>query len=484
VIQRSIVIVVALLIAGCVSAPPVEPPTLDVSIPATWITENTQTGQLDSDWWKAFEDSELTNTVETALANNYDLKAAAARVQQAAAAATIEKSSLQPNLQTGLGGSRRQQNFVGFPIPGAEDRVLSTISTNWGVSLDVSWELDLWNRLQAGAQAALADLQASGADLRSAQLSIAGQTVKAWISLAEMEQQVRLTRKTVVSYSDSANQVRDRFEAGLRSALDLRLALLSLANAEALLQQQLQQHDAGARQLQLLIGGYANGRITLPDGLPVLSSIVPAGLPAELIFRRPDLLAAERRLAASQARLSMRKSDLLPRFSLTGSTGTATDALRSLVNGDFTVWSLLGDVIAPLWQGGRLRAAIDQEEARVAETLASYANVALRAFAEVETALAAETFFNERKRHLDDSVQQAHAAERLAEERYRAGLDTFIPVLESQRSAAQAESALLTSRRLRLENRVDLYLALGGGFDQLESPFDLSIDNNDQTIRP
>ena len=481
--RRSIASVV-LLTAGCASAPPIEPPTLDVTVPPAWTAAEVSTGPLDADWWSAFGDSALTATVETALAHNYDLQAAAARVQQAAAAAVVAEAGLQPSVQTAFNGSRRRQNFVGFPIPGAEERVLSTISTNLGVSLDVLWELDLWGRLRADAQAALADLQASGADLRGAQLSIAGQTVKAWISLAEMEQQIRLAREAVDSYRDSADQVRNRFEAGLRSPLDLRLALLSLANAEALLQQRLQQRDAATRQLQLLIGEYANGRVAVPDDLPPPPALVPAGLPAELVTRRPDLLAAERRVVAAEARLSVRRADLLPSFSLTGSTGVATDALRSLVDGDFAVWSLLSNVVAPLWQGGRLRAEIDREEARVAETLAGYANTALLAFAEVETALAAEAFLEERQRHLAASAQQARAAERLAEERYRAGLDTFIPVLESQRSAVQAESDLLAARRLHLENRVDLYLALGGGFEQLASPFELNVDGDDQTATP
>ena len=352
--------------------------------------------------------------------------------------------------------------------------MLSTVSTNYGVSLDVSWEIDLWGRLRNTARAALADLQASAADLRGAQLSIAGQTTKAWFAIAEAQQQIDLSSQTVQSFRSSAEQVRERFEAGIRPALDLRLALLNLSNAEAQLQQRRQQFDVATRQLELLLGQYADGVFDTPAQLPEITPVVPAGLPADLVARRPDLVAAERELTAFLVRADVARTDLLPGFSLTGSTGSATDGLRSLIDGNFGVWSLVGNVVAPLWQGGRLRAQVARAEARGAEALANYANAALTAYAEVETALSAEEFLAERERHLAESTLQARAAERLADERYRAGLETYITVLDSQRSAVNAEADLIAARRTRLENRVDLYLALGGGFEQLEAPVQLA----------
>ena len=160
---------VALLAGGCASAPPVEHPAVDI-----------------------------------ALAQNYDLQAAAARLEQAAADARAADGDLQPTVQGTFNGSRRKQNFVGFQIPGGEDRVLSTVSTNYDISLDVSWEIDLWGRLLNTARAVLADLQASAADLRGAQLSIAGQTTKAWFAITEAQQQVDLSLETVQSFRSSA----------------------------------------------------------------------------------------------------------------------------------------------------------------------------------------------------------------------------------------------------------------------------------------
>lgn len=467
--------------AGCVTALPVARPDIQVPIPQAWTAAEVPAGDTGPDWWTGFGDDELSAAIETVLARNLDLQAAAARLQRAAADARAASGALQPSVQASYSGSRRKQNFVGFPIPGAEDRVLSTVFTNQGISLDTTWEVDLWGKLRTTEQAALADLQRSAADLRGAQLSIAGQTAKAWFAIAEAQQQVLLSEATVGSFGESAERVQDRFEAGVRPALDLRLAMLNLSNAQAQLAQRRQQLDASTRQLEVLLARYAGGDVTPPPDLPAMPPSVPAGVPADLVARRPDLVAAERQVAASEARLRVARRELLPNFSLTANTGTSTNALRSLLNGDFGVWGLVGNVLAPLWQGGRLRAQIGSAEAQVAEVLATYVNTALVAYSEVETALAAEEYLADRVIYLATSVEQARAAERLADERYRTGLDNYITVLDSQRSAFQAESELIAARRLRLENRVDLHLALGGGFEQLESPITMANLNDTVT---
>ena len=458
---------------ACATAAPVAAPDIGVPVPPQWTAAGTADGRITADWWQDFGDAGLSTAVEAALEGNFDLQAAAARLEIAASDARTARAELFPSVDASYNGARQRQNFVGFPIPGAEDEVLSTIFTNHGVSLDVSWEIDLWGRMRAATQVVLADLQASAADLRGAQLSMAGQTAKAWFAVAEAQQQIDLSRTTVENYRETTDRVRGRFEAGIRPPLDLRLALLNLSNAEALLQQRLQQFDAAARQLKVLLGDYADDVIDMPLDLPDLTADVPAGLPAELVSRRPDLLAAERRLASFEARVGVAQTNRLPNLTLTARGGTATDALLSLLDGDFSVWSLLANVAAPLWQGGRLREEVTRAEAQSAEALAAFANTALTAYAEVETALAAESILLERELQLAASVEHAQGAVRLAYERYLTGIDNYIAVLESQRSAALAEGELIAARRLRLENRVDLYLALGGGFEQLPSPVEL-----------
>jgi len=463
------------LVSSCATAPPIDPPALEIVTPDSWTTTVDIGPTPDYAWWSDFGDRALDEAVNTALAQNYDLQAAAARLEQAAADSRLAAADLQPIVEAGLNGSRRRQNFIGFPIPGSEGRVLSTEFANYGVSLDTVWEIDLWGRLRSGVRAAMADLQSRAADLRGAQLSIAGQTVKTWFAIAEAQQQLRLAEATVASFSTSSGHVRERFEQGLRPSLDLRLSLSNLSNAEALRDLRRQQMDASIRQLEALLGRYASATLSTPSTLPDTPPGIPGGLPSELVSRRPDLIAAERRIAAASQRLNVTRSDLYPRFSLTGSAGTATGALTDLIDGNFGVWSLLGNLLQPVFQGGRLRAGIDRAEARAAEELATYANTALQAFAEVETALAAATLLAQRERHLRVSVEQSRAAESLADDRYRTGLEDYITVLESQRLALQAEGDLITARRQRLENHVDLYLALGGGFGQLTSPVTVSL---------
>ena len=465
---RSLVLSLLLLLltAGCASAPPVHDFGLDAPVPDQWTAASTPAGDIGQTWWEDFGQPELNAAVQTALHRNYDLRAAAARVDQAQAQAKFAGADLQPQVQLGLGAARRKQNFIGFPFPG--DGVPSSTSTNLGVSLDVTWEVDLWGRLGARAGAALADYQLTAADFRGARLSIAGQTAKAWFTTAGAYQQVRLAEQTVDSFRSSTEQVRQRFLRGIRPPLDLRLSLANLAAAEALLELRREQLDRSVRQLEVLLGRYPGRDVTTPEQLPDTPGGIPAGLPSELIARRPDLAAAERRLAAADQRWLAARRDLYPRLSLTASGGTATRALVDLVDGDFGVWSLVANLVQPIFQGGRLRASVDRAESVSDEAVATYAGTALRAYAEVESTLAAENMLAERERYLTDAAQQSRAAERLAEDRYRRGLSDFITVLESQRRALNADSALIDARRVRLENRVDLYLALGGGFDRSE----------------
>ncbi len=477
------VVLPIVLTMACVSAPSTIQPKLAVSVPELWTSSATPSGVIDPEWWSDFNDPGLDASVRTALDRNYDLHAAAARLELAAANSRIAGADLKPSVQLGFNSSRRKQNFIGLPIPGREGFVLSTISTNLGVSLDVSWEVDLWGRLRAGSRAALADLQSAAADLRGAQLSIAGQTAKAYFAVAEASQQVALAAATVISFRTSSEQVRDRFERGLRPSLDVRLALANQARAEALLQERSQQLDVTTRQLEVLLGSYAGKTLEVPTTFPDTPAPVSAGLPSDLVARRPDLVAAERRLAAETQRVSLARGDLYPRLSLTNSGGRSSNVLRSLIDGDFSVWGLASSVLQPIFEGGRLRAQVDGAEARTDEALANYASAVLQAYAEVESALSAEAFLTERVDHLTQGSEQSRAAEILAESRYRNGLESYVTVLEAQRRALDAQGSLIAARRLRLENRVDLYLALGGGFDQLEAPVQLQLSETLSTSR-
>jgi NodT family efflux transporter outer membrane factor (OMF) lipoprotein len=401
--------------------------------------------------------------IDEALAHNLDIRGAVARVDAAAAVARLAGASLVPNTSLSSNASRRRQNLIGIPIPGFGD-VISTRSTSIGVSLDVLWELDLWGRVRSGKSATLAELQASWADLAALRLSIAGQTAKAWFALVEAESQLELAEETSDSYQFSASQVRARYQQGVRSSLDLRLALSNLHNAEGLTEVRKLQRDSGIRQLEIFLGRYPSGALVAGGQFPSVSWDVPAGLPSEILIRRPDLLAAERRFAAAEKRVSEARRAFFPQITLTGSGGTLSEELTDLVKGDFSVWSIAAGITQPIFQGGRLRANLAQSHAISDQALAAYASALLNAFGEVESALFAEGALARREASVAEAAEQAQAARRLAEREYNFGLVDYITVLEAQRRAFTFQSELLSVRRERLDARVNLHLALGGGF--------------------
>jgi outer membrane protein, multidrug efflux system len=457
-------VLVLLLAGGCASAPPRTAPPIGVDTPAQWSGTTPADEAPDARWWQRFNDPTLERLVTEALDHNRSLLAAATRLDAAAAQARIAGASLLPSMGAGLNSGRRRQNFIGLPIPGAEDRVLSTVVTTHGVSLDTTWEADLWGRLRAGAAASLAEAQATQADVAAARLSIAAQTARTYFALIEAREQVALAESTLESYRTTVAQVRERFERGLRPSIDLRLALSNQHAAEATLEQRYEAHQHLRRQLEILLGRYPAGTLEAAGGLPQLPPAVPAGLPADLVARRPDLMAPERRLASADSRLVQDRRALYPSLSLTGSGGTSTNVLSGLLDGHFGVWYLLGGLVQPVFQAGRLRAQVNVSEARTREALELYAGSVLNAYAEVENALETETFLARRQTSLEATAEQALAARDLAESRYRAGVADFFTVLESQRRAVEAESQLLLIRRLRLDTRVDLHRALGGDF--------------------
>ncbi len=459
--MKWIISLITLALGACASAPPARHPDLAVAVPSEWAGDGAT--PLEH-WWNQLGDAHLDSLVRQALSSNFDLQSAAARLEQAQAQARIAGAPLQPGIALGGSGAKRKQNFVGFPIPGSQGQVLSTTTYSYGINLSASWELDLWGSLRAGARAALADAEAAHAEYSGARLSLVAQTARAYFAAVEAERQVELARATVDNYRLSNEQIDRRYQRGLSASLELRLGRANLAAAEATLEQRRQQLDRSRRQLELLLGRYPSGRIATGSALPTIATAVPTGLPADLVSRRPDLAAAERRLAAAQNRLTQARGQLLPRISLTASTGTSSNELKNLLNGDFSVWNLLTNISQPLLQGGRLRAGVDLAKAGSESALAAYAQSALRAYAEVEQALAAEQFLARQESALQTASVEARAARTLAEDRYTKGLSDLITLLDAQRRAFDAESRLLSVQRQRLDTRIDLHLALGGDF--------------------
>lgn len=458
-----------LLLAGCATAPPSKVADMPVDYPAEWTAdavaeetlENVSLEEYGGGWLLDFNDPVLLDLVYRAQVRNYDLQAAVARLGVAEAEAFIVGADLYPQLSAGFDGARQKNNFT---AQGFGNAIQSSTFNNYGLSANVSWELDVWGRVRDGQSAAIGDAQAAAADLQGARQSLAANTATLWFNTIEARMQLELAQNTWESFSSTTRSIQRRFESGVSPALDLRLSKAQTASALANVELRSNNLDSAKRDLEVLLGDYPAGTIDAARDLPELTLPVPVGLPAELLERRPDLIAAERRLAATDKRITEARKAFLPAISLTGSYGTSSTELENLLDNSFSVWSVAANLLQPIFQGGRLTGALQRAKATAMEALANYGQAALEAFSEVEKALASERFLDRRLEALRVASIENAAAEETAWQRYEKGLTDIITVLESQRRAFDSRSAYIEARNLRLINRVNLYLALGGDF--------------------
>lgn len=430
----------------------------DIALPETWTANAASNRSAPQAWLDDFNEPRLHALVEEALEKNADLRRAAARLSQSAAEARIAGADRLPSANLGLNGQRQKISTFG---PQSTDGIRFD---NYNLSLNLSWEVDLWAQLRDRTSAALARFEASQAEFTGARLSLAAQVSKSWFNYIEAQQQVELSEKTARSYRENLKTVESRFKRGLSDGLDLRRIRTQTTGAEADVEIRRRALDQASRSLEVLLGRYPAADLPAENNLPPLPAAIPAGLPAGLLKRRPDLVAAERRLAATDKEWHAARKDRLPRISLTTSGGTSSQEFNNLLKNDFSAWSLAGNLVQPIFQGGRIRAGIDRSASLREQAAASYHNTALQAFLEVETTLAAETFLLREYEQLARASEEASAAEALAWKRYRDGTTDFLNTLDAQRTAARARSSLLALRNRLLQNRVDLYLALGGPF--------------------
>jgi NodT family efflux transporter outer membrane factor (OMF) lipoprotein len=451
----------AVLLAGCAPSRQARTAELPVQPRSSWSAEaQTADYGVAVDWWTGFRDEQLNEYVAEALIANPSLAEAEARVRAAAALARIAGAELYPFLNAGLTAGRSKE-VIGFSGPFGP----TFTSGRYGVALNLSWELDVWGRIRAGQRAATEDLRASHALFYGVQLSLAAQTSKAYFATVAGRLQTAVAEEDLASARSLEERIRERFQSGLRTALDVKLAETEVSRARASLALRRRVHDASLRQLENLLGRYPAGQAAFAKSLPEVVEPVPAGIPADVLRRRPDLVAAERQLVASAQRIVEAEASLYPRVSLTASGGLASTDVDDLLSGNFGVWSLVLNMAQPIFEGGRLRANIDLQEAREDEAVAVFGNAVLSAFREVETALVAERRLAEQEAALAQLVDEAGVSVELSEERFLSGLASILSVLEARRRHFLARSELLEVHRQRLEARIDLYAALGGGFE-------------------
>jgi multidrug efflux system outer membrane protein len=470
-IPRWLTLSAAVLAVGCGSSTPKADLTPSIEVaprveaPVTWSAapDDAVTVDVEERWWTSFGDDLLVDLVDEALEHNHDLRSAAATVAASLAQARIAGAARKPQVNAGFGAATQRQIFVGLPIPGVAGPLKADYEV-FGLNLAVSWEADLWGRLRAGQKAAAQDVLATRIDYAAARLSVAAHTVRAWFTLLETQRQLELSQETVASRRKTTERVTVRYQRGVGSPLDVRLARASQANAESFVALRQRQRDAGRRALEILLGRYPEGSLVAGLSLPEVPPELPTLLPSELVTRRPDLQASERRIEAAGWRVQEARRALYPRLSFAAVAGTTSDTVTDLLRGDFSVWNVAGNLLHPLFAGGRLRAGVDVAEADREGLLAAYVQRVLVAFSEVETALAAERLLAVEETALATSARESAAAVDLALDRYNAGIDDYLTILESQRQAFTAESRLLSVRAQRLVNRLDLVVALGGGF--------------------
>ncbi|GGB32016.1 RND transporter NodT [Sphingomonas metalli] len=441
-------------LTGCVArGPRRDPPaTATASVPGGWRTPVANGVAIAGDWWTAFGDPVLTALVERALANNVDIAIAASRIEEARAAEALARAQLSPQ--------------VGGSLPETQGQTLSPFGTPSRAigaqpGITASFDLDLFGRLRLASRAARAQLLATAAARDTIRLATAATTASGYVTLRALDQRLAIARATLAARSDALRIARRRFETGYSSRLEYRQAQAEYAATAQLVPAA---ELAIARQenaLSLLTGdpprAIARGRALDRLAIPA----IPDGLPADLLRRRPDLYQAEQTLVAADLTLDSQRAAFLPNLALTGTAGVV---LSTALSDPVALFSLGASVLAPLFDGGRLRAQENAATARRDQAAFAYRRTALVAFREVDDALAGVQRTGKQAEDLAQQAAAASGALQNATNRYRAGYSAYIEQLDAQRNLLTAQLSLVQAQTDRLTSYVALYQAMGGGW--------------------
>lgn len=457
-----LVALVAGAIAGCGVSPSQDEVEREVSqaaqqqvpaTPAAWVAA-AESGTVQAGWVESFNDPALMALVLEAQENNRELAAAAANVDRAWALARQASGALTPDVNISGGAART----------GTADSTLPTV-TNLNLGAQVSWEADVWGRLRSGQRSAVASAQSVEADFRSAQESLAAATAKAYLSAIEADIQASIARETVGILEETLRIVNVKYENGDASGQDIALARSDLATARERLTALEGSYRDAVRALEALLGRYPGAELEVRKTLPVAPPPPPAGLPSELLERRPDLVAADRRVAAAFNATNQARAARLPTISLTGNAGGTSDSLSDLLDPGNVAWTAGVNLLAPIYDGGRLREGVNVATAEQEQALAAFGQAAINAFTELENSLDQGVVLQQRIGDLQVAAAEADNAFRIARLRYDEGEEDLLSVLTIQQRAISAKSNLSSAERLLLEQRVNLNLALGGSWE-------------------
>jgi outer membrane protein, multidrug efflux system len=455
--------VAAALLGGCAIGPNYKRPA--VATPETFREQATAEAVsfADAPWWEAFHDPTLKALIQEALRNNYDAAIAAARVQEARANLRVARSDLFPSLDYSARAGRARVPLGGVDFPGGTDHKTDDF---FGGSVAMSWELDIWGRVRRSNEAARATLLATEEARRGVWLTLVSDLAQAYFQLLALDVQLQTAQNSTQAYQGTYDLFQDRLSLGIASKLETSRALGALGNAQATIPQLQSAIVARENQISILLG---KTPAAIPRGQPMyaqaVAPTVPAGLPSALLERRPDLRQAEQQLVAANARIGVAKAEFFPKLSLTALFGASSPELSALTGGGATVWAVAGMLSGPLFNAGRTtgqyRASIAQwEQARL-----QYEQAVLGALREVSDTLTALGKLSEAETGQSTAVTGLEDAVVHATDRYRQGLASYYEVLEAQQQLYPAQNTLAQIRANRLVAYVQLYKALGGGWN-------------------
>lgn len=476
-----------LLVAGCaIKEPPagadIMPDTARSKIPGQWAGPHRK-GDVVPNWIRSFNDPQLTALVADAVQRNPDLRAAAARVEASRHAVRIAASSLYPRIamkglgersgreiggNKGLGIDPPDLGGLGVDLSSgsADTSSLDSSSQRWvyGLGIGAAWEADVWGRIRSKKAAAKAESAALEADYEYARQSLAAAVARAYFSTIEAAQQEANAQETLKLYEDYAKLTDEKKQQGQASDYDVAQIRSRTAGARDTYIAAQAARAQTIRAIEVVTSNYPAGKLRVRRNFPAQPKAVPAGLPAQLLERRPDIVAAERRFAASFHRTNEARTARLPRFSLSASAGMGTAQLDTVGVIEAVNWSLAAGVIQPIFFGGELKAAQDVRTAEQRAAAASYVGVALRAFEDVEDALANDYFLRQRESALGDMVSASGDAVKFGRTRMGEGQEDMFSILRLSGENLAAKIELTKIRAARLRERVNLHLALGGDF--------------------
>ena len=451
-----------LLLPGCAVGPNYQRPK--VSVPTGYRSAEASAQQAsiaDLPWWEVFKDSRLRELVQTALANNYDLRIAVTRIEQSRQIAAQARAQYFPFLNYGATASDGKNEFAGGVVPnGGQTRGA------FAAAASVAWEADLWGRIRRENEAVRAQYLATEQARRAVMLSLVSDVAQAYFELLDLDLQLDIAKQTTESFSQTVSLFTHRLEGGVASKLDTSRAEAAHATASASIPELERQIALKENQISVLLG---NNPSPVPHSAKLLDQVVPpdipSGLPSALLERRPDILAAEEQLRSANAQIGVATANFFPRIGLTALFGRASSPLDSLSSGQATVWSVAGNIAGPIYQGGALRAQKRQAVAFWEQSKLQYAQTAQLAFQDVSNALVSRMKYEAIRAEQARAVQAYQESVKVSLQRYIAGKASYFEVLDAQLQLYPAENALAFTELNRRTVVVQLYKALGGGWN-------------------